>query len=120
MFINEVNDLHKSKCSVKYFHFINRSNGWTWSNAALDLFLFYSDGFYLVEKGNLKLNKWILKAIDSNSNTNPYKNAVCFNLNECDFVPLSSLATRCKPICSPVKSVGPICKRTRRVFKPLV
>ena len=27
MIINEVNDLLKSKCSVKYFYFINQSNG---------------------------------------------------------------------------------------------
>ena len=43
---------------------------------------------HLVEKSNLKLGKSILKAIDSNSNANPYKNAVCFNLNECDLPPL--------------------------------
>ena len=27
MIINEVNDLLKSKCSFKYFYFINQSNG---------------------------------------------------------------------------------------------
>ena len=57
-------------------------------NGALNFSLFFSDGLHLVEKSNLKLGKSILKAIDSNSNANPYKNAVCFNLNECDFPPL--------------------------------
>ena len=48
---------------------------------ALDFSLFYSDGSHLVEKGNLKFGKSILKAIHSNSNADPYKNPVCFNLN---------------------------------------
>ena len=55
--------------------------------------LFYSDSLHLVDKDNLKLAKSILKAIDSNSNTNPYKNAVWFNLNECDFPLLPFPAT---------------------------
>ena len=83
----------------------------------MDVSLFYSDGLHLVEKGNLKLGKSILKAIDSNSNANPYKNAVCFNLNECDFPPLPSPATTSKPLYSPVKYVGPVCKPIRRLFK---
>ena len=64
------------------------------NNGALDFLLIYSDSLHLVEKNNLKRGKSILKAIDSNSNANPYKNAVCFNLNECDFPPLPSPATR--------------------------
>ena len=52
---------------------------------------------HLVKKGNLKLGKSILEAVDSNSNGNPYTNAVCFNLNECDFPLLPFPATRCKP-----------------------
>ena len=60
------------------------------NNGKLDFLLFYSDGLHLVEKGNLKLGKLMVKAIDSNSNANPYKNVVCFNLNECDFPPLPS------------------------------
>ena len=78
--------------------------------------LFFCDGLHLVEKGNLKLVKSILKAIDSNSNANPYKNAVCFNLNECDFPPLPSPATRSKPPYAPVKYVGPVRKPFRRLF----
>ena len=85
--------LLKSKCLVKSFHFINQSSEWILSNGALDFSLFYSDSLYLVEKGKLKLGKSILKAINSNSNANPYKNAVWFNLNECDFPLLPSSAT---------------------------
>ena len=81
----------------------------------MDFSLFSSDGLHLVEKGNLKLGK--PKATDSNSNANPYKNAVCFNLNECDFPPLPSPATTSKPLYSPVKYVGPVRKPIRRLFK---
>ena len=117
LIINEVNDLLKSKCLVKRFHSINESNGWTLNNGAFDFSLFFSNGLHLVEKGSFKFGKSILKAIDSNSNANPYKNAVCFNLNECDFPPLLSPATRCKPICLPVKYVVPVHKPIRRVCK---
>ena len=117
LIINEVNDLLKSKCLVKSFHFINQNNGWTLNNGALDFSLFYSEGLYLVEKGNLKLGKSILKAIDSNSYVNPYKNAVYFNLNECNFPPLPSPATTSKPLYSPVKCVGPVRKPFRRLFR---
>ena len=116
LIINEVNDLLKSKCLVKSFHFINQNNRWALNNGALDFSLFYSDGLHLVEKGNLKLGKSILKAINSNSNVNPYK-VVCFNLNECDFPLLPSPATRSKPLYSPVKYVGPVRKPIRRLFK---
>ena len=115
--INEVNDLLKSKCSAKRFHFINQSNGWTLNNGALDFSLFYSDGLHLVEKGNLKLGKSILKVIDSKSNANPYKNAVCFNLSNCDFPQLPFPATTSKTLYSPVKYVGPVRKPIRRLFK---
>ena len=81
---------------------------------ALDFSLFYSDGLHLVEKGNLRFRKSILKAIDSNINANSYKNAVWFNLNECDFSPLPSPATRSKP---PVKYVCPVRKPIRCLFK---
>ena len=58
-----------------------------------------------------------MKVIDSNSNANPYKNSVSFNLNECNFPPLPSPATRSKPFHSPVKYVGPVRKPIRRLFK---
>ena len=119
LIINEVNDLLKYKCFVKSFHFINLNNGWTLNNGTLDFLLFYSDALHLVEKGNLKLGKSILKAIDSNSNANPYKNTVCFNLNECGFLPLPSPATRSKPLHSPVKYVGLVCKPIHHLFKSL-
>ena len=114
--INEINDLLESRCLVKSFHFINQNSGWTLNNGALNFSLFFSDGLNLVQKGNLKLGKSILKAIDSNSNENPYENAVCFNLNECDFPPLPSPATRSKPLYAPVKYVGPVRKPFRRLF----
>ena len=117
LIINEVNDLLKYKCFVKSFHFINLDNGWTLDNGTLDFSLFYSDALHLVEKGNLKLGKSILKAIDSISNANPYKSAVCFNLNEYDFPPFPSPATRSKPLHSPVKCVGPVRKLVRCFFK---
>ena len=63
--IDEINDLLSFKCSVNNFHFIDQSKGWTLDNGTLDFSLFYSDGLHLIEKGNLKLGKSILKAIDS-------------------------------------------------------
>ena len=71
LILNEVNNLLKSKCLVKSFHFINQNNGWTLNNGTLFFLLFYSDSLYLVEKCNLKLGKSFLKATDSNSNANP-------------------------------------------------
>ena len=117
LIINEVNDLLKYKCFVKRFHFINLNNGWTLNNGTLDFSLFYSDALHLVEKGNLKLGKSILKAVDSNSNANPYKSAVCFNLNECGFPTLPSPATRSKPLYSPAKCMVPVRKPVRRFFQ---
>ena len=111
--INEINDLLESRCLVKSFHFINQNSGWTLNNGALNFSLFFSDGLHLVEKGNLKLGKSILKAIDCNSNANPYKNP--YNLNECDFPPLPSPATRSRPPYAPVKYVDPIHKPFRRL-----
>ena len=117
LIINEVNDLLKSKCLVKSSHFINQNNGWTLKNGALDFSLFYSDGLHLLEEGNPKLGKSILKAIDSNSNAHLYKNSVCFKLNESDFPLLPSPATTSKPLYSPVKYVGPVRKPIHPLFK---
>ena len=117
MIINEVNDLLKCKCLVKNIHSINQSNARTLNNGALYFSLFYANGLDIVKEGNFKLGNSILNAINSNSNANPYKNAVCFNLNECDFSSLPFPATRCKPIYSPVKNVDPVCKLVCRVFK---
>ena len=116
LIINEVDNLLKSKYLVKSFHFINLNNGWTLNNGTLDFPLFSSDALQSVEKGNLKLGKSVLKAINSISNANPYKSAVCFNLNEYDFPPLPSPATRSKPLHSPVKCVGPVRKSVRCFF----
>ena len=66
---------------VNNFNFINQSKGWTLDNGTLDFSLFYSDGLHLVQKGNLKLGKSILKAIASTITgsriPSRYKNAVC-------------------------------------------
>ena len=77
--------------------------------------LFTSDGLHLMEKGNRKLGKSILILIVANANS--YKTTVGFNLNERDFPPLPSPATRSKLLYSPVKYVGPVCKPIRRLFK---
>ena len=42
--------------------------------------------------------------------------AACFNLNECDFPPLPSPATRSKPLHAPVKCVGLVRKPVRCFF----
>ena len=95
--IDEINDLLSFKCSVNNFHFIDQSKGWTLDNGTLDFSLFYSDGLHLVQKGNLKLGKPILKAIDSTITgsriPSRYKNAVRstdFNLNLEDFLHIAS------------------------------
>ena len=64
MIIDEINDLLSFKCSVNNFHFFDQSKGWALDNGTLDFSLFYSDGLHLIEKGNLKLGKFILKAIN--------------------------------------------------------
>ena len=93
----EINDVLSFKCSANNFHFIDQSKGWTLDNDALDFSLFYSDGLDLVQKGNLKLGKSILKAIDSTITgsriPSRYKNAVRstdFNLNLEDFLHIAS------------------------------
>ena len=90
--IDKINDLLSFKCSLNNFHFIDQSKGWTLDNGTLDFSLFCSDGLHIVQKGNLKLGKSILKAIDSTITGSRipscYKNAVCstdFNLNLEDF-----------------------------------
>ena len=90
--IDEINNHLSFKCSVNNFHFIDQSKGWTLDNGTLDFSLFYSDGLHLIEKGNLKLGKSILKEIDSTITGSKipsrYKNTVCstdFNLNLEDF-----------------------------------
>ena len=97
--IDEINDLLSFKCSVNNFHFIDQSKGWTLDNGTLDFSLFYSDGLHLVQKGNLKLGKSILKAIDS---TITGSRIPCrysdFNLNLEDFSTLLCTV----PVCNPV------------------
>ena len=103
--IDEINDLLSFRCSVNNFHFIDQSKGWTLDNGTLDFSLFYSDGLHLVQRGNLKLGKSILKEIASTITgsriPSRYKNAVCstdFNLNLEDFPTLP----RTVPVRNPV------------------
>ena len=74
-------------------------------NGTLDCSLFSSDGLHLVQRGNLKLGKSILKEIPSTITglriPSRYKNAVCstdFNLNLEDFPTLP----RTVPVRNPV------------------
>ena len=103
--IDEINDLLSFKCSRNNLHFSDQSKGWILDNGTLDFLLFYSDGLHLVQKGNLKLGKSILKVIDSTITGSRipchYKNAVCstvFNLNLEDFSTLPCTV----PVCNPV------------------
>ena len=146
--IDEINDLLSFKCSVNNFHFIDQSKGWTLDNGTLDFSLFYLDGLRLVQKGNLKLGKSILKAIDAtiigSRIPSRYKNAVCstdFKLNLEDFptlprtvpvrnpisfnksmfkvVSTNSVRPR-KPICdSNVPASKPVSASSFRVSKPI-
>ena len=122
LFFNEINDLLKFKCSVKSYHYINQSNGWLVKNGILYSPFFFADGLYLGEKDNLKLRQ--SQTIDSIITipriTNPYKNEVCLKLNEGDLPLLLLPAIRCKPICSPVKSLSLVRKLIPCVFKPFV
>ena len=101
--IDEMNNLLSFKGSRNNLHFIDQSKGWILDNSTLDLALFYSDGLHLFQKGNLKLGKSILKAIDSTITGSRiachYKNAVCstiFNLNLEDFSTLPCTV----PVCN--------------------
>ena len=67
--------------------------------------LFYLDGLHLIEKGNLKLGKSIMKEIDSTITGSKipsrYKNTLCstdFNLNLEDF----PILPRTVPVRNPV------------------
>ena len=77
------------------------------NNGALDILLFYSDGLHLLQKGNRKLGKSILKAIDSTVTgpgiANPYKSAVGFtdfNLNRINFPTFPCFAPSCNSFCN--------------------
>ena len=90
--IDKINNLLSFRCFENSFHFIDQSKGWTLDNGSLNFSLFYSDGLHLVQKGNLKLGKCILKGTDStisgSRTPSRYKNSVCstnFNLNLEDF-----------------------------------
>ena len=55
VYVKEVNDILKTKCSQSCFTFICPESDWTLSNGYLDPDLFYLDDVHLVENGNFKL-----------------------------------------------------------------
>ena len=59
--IDEINNPISFKCAENNFHFIDQEMG---GHVTLDFSLFYLDGQHLVGEGNLKVGKFILKAID--------------------------------------------------------
>ena len=59
--IDEINNPISFKCAANNFHFIDQEMG---GHVTLDFSLFYLDGQHLVGEGNLKVGKFILKAID--------------------------------------------------------
>ena len=98
VYIKEVNDILKTKCSQSCFIFICSDSNWTLSNGSLDPDLFYLNNVYLVEKGNLKLAESIFSLIKKFANVKQnnhiqfnksYKMAVSFKLNNAGFPPLS-------------------------------
>ena len=98
VYIKEVNDMLKTKCSQSCFTFICPDSEWILSNGSLDSDLFYLDNARLVENGNLKLAESIFSFINNFDNIKhsnhiqfdkSYKMAVLFKLNNADFSPLS-------------------------------
>ena len=63
VYIKEVNDILKTKCSQSCFTFICPDSDWTLSNGSLDPDLFYLDNVHLEENGNLKLAASIFSLI---------------------------------------------------------
>ena len=97
MYIREVNDILKTKCSQLCFTFICLDSEWTLSNGSLDSDLLYLDNVHLVENGNLKLAESIFGFINNFDNIKhnnhiqfdkSYKMALSFKLNNADFPPL--------------------------------
>ena len=68
MYIREVNDILKTKCSQSCFTFVCPESEWTLSNGSLDLELFYLDNVHLVENDNLKLAESIFSFINNFDN----------------------------------------------------
>ena len=97
VYIREVSDILKAKCSQSCFTFICPDSEWTLSNGFLDSDLFYLDNVHLVENGHLKLAESIFSFINNFNNMKhnnhiqfhkPCKMVVSFNLNNADFPPL--------------------------------
>ena len=128
--IKEINTILKCKCAFHRFNFIEKEQGWTDNNDALDPSLFYQDKLHLIQKGNIKLSESIITATEYpnigqntffNKMTNKkhnefmktYKMAVFFKLNHADFPPLPN-STDSKFVSSASSSLS--CTTVSRSF----
>ena len=98
VFIKEVNEILKEKCSWLFFIYINYDSCWAVANGSLNPDLFLLDNVHLVEQGNLTLAQSIFSSIENYNGVTcnnqkkflmSYKMAVSFKLNSSDFPPLS-------------------------------
>ena len=98
VYIKEVNDSLKTKCSQLCFTFICRDSNLTLSSSSLDPDLFYLHNGHFVENGNFKLAGPIFSLIKNFDNANhnnhiqfskSYAMAVSFELNNGGFPPSS-------------------------------
>ena len=78
VYIREVNNTLKTKCSQSCFTFICPDSNWTFSNGSLDSDLFYLDNVHLVKNGNLKLAEPTLSFINNFDNIK-HNNHIQFN-----------------------------------------
>ena len=128
--IKEINTILKCKCAFHRFNFIEKEQGWTDNNDALDPSLFYQDKLHLIQKGNIKLSESIITTTkDANIGQNTlfnemrkkkhnqfmktYKMGASFNLNHADFLPLLN-STVFKPVSSVSSSIS--CTTASRSF----
>ena len=98
-------------CLKQDFSFIDQNNDWTVPNDDLDPSLFFRDSLHLIEEGNVKLTKLIIKPIalinniyfSSNTGKKYSYSNICKNkasvsfalkLNEAECSPLSPPITR--------------------------
>ena len=84
LWIEEINELLKYKCSCKNFLFVDQCSGWTQENENLH-YLFFKDSLHLLEKGNTKLVKYILARVinpvyGNTVTSSVYADAVCSSL----------------------------------------
>ena len=90
VFIKQVNQILKGKCSKSFFIYIGCDSCWNFANGSLNPDPLFSDIMHLVEKGNLKLAESIFSSIENcNSVTcnkhKQYKNIPDILQNGCVF-----------------------------------